>query len=242
MCRDSILFIANEAICMIFRLKNSLNQQIRFDTILSTPYYCAPMSTTSHTAVLPRLLDPRKFAQQGILISGEVDVNLLDRLLPLLANDGGNIKVDLVFGVDEQHVRNLTGTIKASLSMVCQRCLDPVTQDVELSIALGMVWSDEQAEKLSKTWEPWIVDEGQTDIYEMIQDELILGLPIVAYHPEKCLDSYVFSESTSVNKSDELKDNSASKEERPNPFQVLESLKGSLGGKPNATESDKTKH
>lgn len=204
------------------------------------------MSTTSQTAVLPRLLDPRKFAQQGITISGEVDLSLLDRVAPLLANNDGLIQVSLVFGVDEQHVRNLTGTIKASVSMVCQRCLEPVTQNIELAIGLGIVWSDEQAENLSKVWEPWILDEGQADIYEMIQDELILGLPIVAYHSDQCLDSHLFSvgeNATSRSDQDsDIENHSESEAEKPNPFQVLESLKHSLKKQPDETDSDKTKH
>lgn len=201
------------------------------------------------TPALPRHLDPRKFAQQGVEISGDVSLEALERLQLLLASrdsvDKGNgkssksqISANLIFGIDEQGIRNVTGLVNANLEMVCQRCLDAATQVLAVSINLGIVWSDEQAANLSKAWDPWILDEGQTDIYQMIEDELILGLPIVAYHSEECVAHSLYSTDTDIDDSGEntttadKENQSAAQEtrqtEKPNPFQVLETLKGSL--------------
>ncbi|MGH1440827.1 MAG: YceD family protein [Cellvibrionaceae bacterium] len=215
-------------------------------------------SSSAPTSALPRHLDPRKFAQQGVEISGDVSLESLERLQPLLATKGnraqGNegqidkekgdgesresqISANLIFGIDEQGIRNVTGLVTANLEMVCQRCLEAATQALEVSINLGIVWSDEQAANLSKTWDPWILDEGQTDIYQMIEDELILGLPIVAYHSEECVAHSLYSTDTDIdsgeNRTTADKENQSGVQEtkqteKPNPFQVLETLKGSL--------------
>ena len=103
-----------------------------------------------------------------------------------------------------------------------------------MSLNLGFVWSDEDVEKLPKTYEPWIIGEGQTDIYDVIADELILGLPIVAYHAQSCVPQELFSSEDTDSKSG----NAANSKEtdKANPFQVLEQLKGSLNKASDKTE------
>lgn len=185
------------------------------------------MSSTTSESILPRHIDPRKFAQQGITIQGNVDLGALERVSSLLANKQGNINAELVFGIDEQGIRYLTGAIDATVNMICQRCLNPASQSLQMRLNLGFIWDDESADKLPKTYDPWIVGEGQTDIYDVIADELILGLPIVAYHAEACVPQELFS-AGNVDKQSSDKAASNSKTDKSNPFQVLEQLKGSL--------------
>lgn len=196
-------------------------------------------------SVLPRHLDPRKFAQQRVSISGQISVSMLERLQPLLATSTeGGISANLEFGIDEQGIRNVTGVINARLAMVCQRCLEASFQDLELPINLGIVWSDEQAANLSKSWDPWILDEGQTDIYQMIEDELILGLPIVAYHDTECVPHSLYQTDKALDENGEADSEKAAAQatDKPNPFQVLEELKGSLSQTPDNIDPDMTKH
>jgi len=194
--------------------------------VSATPYHCAPMTTSTKNTVLPRHIDPRKFAQQGINISGDVDIAELTRVKSLLANSNGAAYAELRFGVDEQGVRKLTGSISATVEMVCQRCLEAAPQTLQIELNLGFAWSDEDVEKLPKSYEPWIIGEGQTDIYDVVADELILGLPIVAYHDQSCVPQELFSSKDTSGRSG----NGANSKDtsKPNPFQVLEQLKGSL--------------
>lgn len=187
---------------------------------------CSATPNDTLASVLPRQLDPRKFAQQRVIISGNVDIAILERLKALLANDtSGSISAKLQFGVDEQGIRNVIGSIRGELAMVCQRCLEPVLEPLDVSIKLGIVWSDEQAANLSNSWEPWILEEGQTDIYQMLEDELILGLPIVAYHPSECIPHEMYSTESVDEKAKAVLEEMTNK---PNPFQVLGELKNSL--------------
>lgn len=186
------------------------------------------MPSAASSMVLPRHLDPRKFAQKGLSVEGVVDIKALSRLTPLLADeDASSINARFQFGIDEQGVRNVTGVISAKVSLVCQRCLAPAEQVLELKVALGVVWNDEQAVALPKAWDPWILDEGQADIYEMIEDELILGLPIVAYHDAECIPQALYSSTVEASVYEDVSPDVISSA-KPNPFQVLEGLKGSL--------------
>lgn len=165
---------------------------------------------------LPKQGDPRKFAQQGISLDGSVPVAALPRLVSALQEDSGEIQVSLVFGFNEEKKKVVTGRAAAELVLVCQRCLDKVSVPVESNISLGIAWDEEEAEKLPDYLDPWITGEGVADLYDMIEEEMLLSLPKVAYHEELCVDRKLFSSGKPI----EVK-------KTKNPFQVLEQLKSS---------------
>ncbi len=203
------------------------------------------MSSATPESVLPRHIDPRKFAKQGVSVEGSIDLKELDRLVPLLATNKGSLYAELIFGVDEQGTRNLTGHATAEVEMVCQRCLEAAPQSIHMSLNLAMIWSDDKAEHLPKPWDPWIVGEGATDIYQIVEDELILSLPIVAYHSEECVPEELFSSGDKSSERGLASHKKLGEQEqqtnKPNPFQVLEQLKGSLGDVSDNTEPETRK-
>ena len=166
--------------------------------------------------LLPRQGDPRKFAQQGVLIEGFIPVVDLPRMLEVTQESSGSVQVSLDFGLNETNKRVVTGRASADLALICQRCLGPVTVSVESEISLAIVWDEDAAKAVPQYLDPWIVGEGAADLYSMVEEELLLSLPAVAYHQEPCIDSRLLSSGTPVEV----------KKER-NPFQVLEQLKSS---------------
>lgn len=166
--------------------------------------------------LLPRQGDPRKFAQQGVSLEGFIPLTELSRLAEVSADAASNVQVELFFALNEEHKKVVTGHARAELHLVCQRCLEPVSVPVESTISLAVVWDEDAANALPEYLDPWIVGEGAADFFEMIEEELLLSLPAVAYHQEPCIDSRLLSSGTPVEV----------KKER-NPFQVLEQLKSS---------------
>jgi uncharacterized protein len=173
------------------------------------------MFKTPSLKPLPKQGDPRKFAQQGISLDGFVPVADLPRLAESLQETTGEIQVDLAFGISVEKKKIVTGHASAELTLVCQRCLENVKVPVKSDISLGIVWDEEGAEALPEYLDPWITGEGIADLYDMIEVELLLSLPKVAYHEELCVDRQLFTSGKPV----EVK--------KPNPFQVLEQLKSS---------------
>lgn len=166
---------------------------------------------------LPRLGNPRKFAQQGVQLSGQVPLLALERLGETLVSNEGVAEVTLAFGISEDRKLVVRGRVSAELVLACQRCLGPVTVPIDADIALAIVADEESAKNLPGELDPWLVaeEESNADLYTLVEDELLLNLPAVAYHPELCIDP----ETLSIGKPE-----AAPKE---NPFQVLEQLKGS---------------
>ena len=174
------------------------------------------MFKTPSLKPLPKQADPRKFAQQGISLQGFIPVVELPRLAEAVEETTGEVQVELTFGINEEKKKVITGHASAELTLVCQRCLEKVNVPVESDISLGIVWDEEEAEKLPEYLDPWITGEGTADLYDMIEEEMLLSLPKVAYHEEQCVDRQLFSSGKPV----EVK-------KTKNPFQVLEQLKSS---------------
>ncbi len=174
------------------------------------------MLKTSPERPLPRFVDPRKFAQQGVSFEGVVASSDLERFAENAVEAAPEVRVKLAFDVDENRHRVLNGQIHCQAQSLCQRCLEPVVYPVECAMNVAMVWDEEEAKQLPKGLDPWVLEEdGSVDIYPIIEEELLLALPMVAYHDHECIDKALYSCGTPVKS-----------EPRENPFKVLEQLKG----------------
>ncbi len=163
---------------------------------------------------LPRLVDPRKLASQGMSVKGEITTRDLPRLCEVVLGEPSNARVELTFARDRGGQDRLDGTVICDVTLVCQRCLLPVAVPLSARVSVGVVASDEQARTLDGELEPWIVVEESGDLFELIEEELLLALPMIAFHaPEQCQGRSHYS---------------TGKAEDPvaeNPFQVLKNLK-----------------
>jgi uncharacterized protein len=164
--------------------------------------------------MVPRVIEPRKFAQQGLQVAGEIPVESLERLAQM-AVAVNSVAVTLEFSVVEKH-RVVTGQYDGRVVMQCQRCLEPVELHLAGDVSLAMVWKEDGAKQLPAEYEPWVVPEDQADLYEIIEEELLLALPLVPTHDYDCMD-----------RSSLAPEGLAESREQNNPFQVLARLKGS---------------
>lgn len=163
---------------------------------------------------LPSFLEPRKLADQEAEIKGETTVARLPRLAEFRDSQDEIVEVALRFGRDEERRQSVSGTVKTSLIMTCQRCLEPVRCSVEAHPALVMVYKEDQIKALPEHLDPWLVTDEKIILSELLEEELLLALPLVAMH-EQC--------PTVLHKSAEPA--AAAESKRDNPFAVLAQLK-----------------
>lgn len=165
---------------------------------------------------IPQCLDPFKYIGTGLELAGNIALERFSRLDGLLANQKGNVKVLLRFFRDEQKIAVISGTVETQVALVCQRCteLDKVLIASEFRFAL--LRNEEGIRNLPESYEPIVLEEPELDIYELIEEELILSLPIVYYHEEGSCSEVL---------KNVLGDANVKAEEKPNPFSILEKLK-----------------
>lgn len=170
------------------------------------------------TEPLLNTLDVRKKAVRGVTVSGALKPLDLPRFRTLLADDTGAIQAVLMLDRDEEN-RCLIGTqIDAQVTVVCQRCLEPMPTTLHTENTVVVVWTDEQAQHLPKHLDALIVAEEACNLWELVEDELILSMPIYSYHEaEDCnkILSGLSAEAPAIEGA----------EDKPNPFNVLAQLK-----------------
>ncbi|MBY4677173.1 YceD family protein [Marinobacterium arenosum] len=170
---------------------------------------------------LPKRIDPRKLAEREVRFESSVDVDQLPRLVECLALPDGKIEVDLQFSVDEQRIRTIVGSARGDLHMACQRCLEPVEVEVAATFNLAIAASEEAAKQLPRYYDPLIVEDEEIELLPVLEEELILSLPMVPYHQDCSIQTSFGDDAGAVDA-----DGAESASEKPNPFSVLAKLKG----------------
>lgn len=134
-------------------------------------------------------LDVRVLIRQGITLNGEVQVADLPRLQGTVLG-GGPILFSLRFGKNGDGMAVITGTVKGMVDLTCQRCLGPVGIDLDASMALGVVGSEAEAKTLLSDLEPLILGEDPVHLADLIEDEILLALPVVPMHAHPCVPAH----------------------------------------------------
>jgi len=164
------------------------------------------------------MLDFRRAASREARVSGSLRPEDLPRLAPLLAGEGGVIEVSFAFHRDEEGRFLASLAVDAELPVECQRCLETVNETLTSRSELAAVWTDEQARHLPASLEPVLAAGEEVDLWELVEEELVLALPPFSYHDDQaCIDRLVPGGAQ----------REAPEEEpaKDNPFEVLAQLK-----------------
>ena len=109
----------------------------------------------------------------------------LPRLSAAVVSIQREVTAKVNFFRDESNYRVVTGELDALVSVQCERCLTALDYDLHAEMDLAIVISEAQLENLPKDCEGWLLDENvDADLYEAIEEELLLALPIVSYHDQ----------------------------------------------------------
>lgn len=164
--------------------------------------------------LLPEHIDPFRYAEQALQVSGKVRLIDMQRLQAMVNPNSSPAEVQLRFGIDEQGIPYVKGHLEARLGLQCQRCMDPYNYEIIADFLLGIVNTDEEANELPESYEPVLTKEGRKiALRELVEDELILNLPLIPKHdPKDCKVVTPIGLEQPVCAKD-------------NPFKVLESLK-----------------
>ncbi|HET6545519.1 MAG TPA: YceD family protein [Rhodanobacteraceae bacterium] len=135
------------------------------------------------SVVLPEYVEVARMVQARRSFQGSIPLAAMPRLCDSLAATEGAARYDLEFGVDEMGTGSLSLHVEACLPLVCQRTLDIYIQPVSVDQRLGLVADENDEAALPEGCEAVLVVDGRLRLRDVIEDELILALPLIPISP-----------------------------------------------------------
>ena len=171
----------------------------------------------------PDRLDVKAFAQAGAHLSGHDTLLKYQRLAEEAKGLHPDLRVDWMADGELRTSHGMDGQVwlrlkaSATLPMSCQRCLHTVDVPLEVEREFRFVADEATAEALDNdSEEDLLALSREFNLRELIEDELIMALPVVPRHDECPVD-------VPLESSDE--DFEEASAQKPNPFAALTSLR-----------------
>lgn len=130
------------------------------------------------------VIDCQRFASENGVLQATLAVETLTRLHDQLSATTGELSYRLTGAYGDRGQLCLGLEVTGVLQLVCQRCLGPLAHRVEIHSRLEMLpegaeVTQDELEDDSRDYLPW---EKALDVPSLVEDEVILALPVAARH------------------------------------------------------------
>ncbi len=136
------------------------------------------------SADLPPLFDVWRMVANQRRFEGSLPIAHMPRLCELLAEPEGDCQYAVEFyrdtlKIDVMHIR-----LNAVLHLICQRTLERFAYPVAIDQRLGLIRDEAQEAALPEDMEAVLIDgHGEVSPVQLIEDELLLAVPLVPINP-----------------------------------------------------------
>ncbi|HEX8756017.1 MAG TPA: YceD family protein [Steroidobacteraceae bacterium] len=128
-------------------------------------------------------LDVDRLARGEAEIEFDVPLSELPRLKSRIAGIGGSVRGTARFG--RQSGFAVAELLLAGTAMLqCQRCMQAMALPIASTTHVALILAEADAAEVPEELEPVLAREGRIGIGELIEEELLLALPIVPLHEE----------------------------------------------------------
>ncbi|MGE0558256.1 MAG: DUF177 domain-containing protein [Burkholderiales bacterium] len=140
----------------------------------------------SRPAAVLRIEDPFGFARAAGRQGGEIAIAQLPRLADRLTDDRGAVSFAVRGTHDRQQRPMLELDVSGELRLRCDRCLAPMDYRLALQsqVLLAQPGAVPQDDDDPETPE-WIEAGRDLDLAELVEDEILLGLPLSVRHDQE---------------------------------------------------------
>jgi uncharacterized protein len=131
------------------------------------------------------LIHPERITDKPSTWEGVFTPADLERLEDTVAGDQGELRYRVTAILDRQRRQTVSCIIEGFVFLTCQTSLEPFRHDVSISDRLVLVDSEERLppiEEESDT-EDYLVADGPLDIRDLVEDAVLLSLPMVPRKP-----------------------------------------------------------
>ena len=132
------------------------------------------------------VIDSLEFARAGDELRGSLSVTDLKRLDDMLFDSQGRLDYELRGGRDGRNRPQLEVRVVGPLHLQCQRCLGLLDYDVDVTSTLLVVpRGADLGDEIDDPEGPDVIEaEPEMNVANLIEDEVLLSLPLAPRHPE----------------------------------------------------------
>ena len=130
------------------------------------------------------VIDSLEFACSGQELQGEVKVAQLARLADSLFDTGGDLKFTLAGSYDSERRPRLNLTVAGVIKLRCQRCLGSLVYPVAVESSLLVLTGKAGGKTAELDDLDGIPADRDTDVWALVEDEVLLATPMAPRHPE----------------------------------------------------------
>ncbi len=132
-------------------------------------------------------LDVGQCASQRVDLVREFAVGKFERLRDSVSRPEGQAAVSLHFHVAGGYPA-AEGSVSGSVWLVCQRCLAEFEARLASPVRIAFVDDEAGAATVPEDYEAVMVDAGRLMLADLVEDEMLLALPLVPMHatPAEC--------------------------------------------------------
>jgi uncharacterized protein len=142
------------------------------------------MSAGTPSERVPEVLDAWKMVAARRGVEGRLPLSALARLEGSLLDTEGDVRFALDFDRDQFQVPYVELRIDTELPLECQRSMERFLLPVQIVQRLGLIRDEADEAALPPGYEPLLVpDDGELRTIELVEDELILAVPVVPVKP-----------------------------------------------------------
>jgi uncharacterized protein len=126
------------------------------------------------------LVNAVELAGRAARLERTFSLSRLPRLVEAGALEGTQVHAELEFGSLEDRT-TVAVQVDGEVFLPCQRCLRPCACGVDESALLAVVARD--TDEVPGGYEPLLGDAERLSVVELIEEQVLLGLPLVPMHP-----------------------------------------------------------
>jgi uncharacterized protein len=120
-----------------------------------------------------------ELAGRAATLDRRLGLSQLPRLIDAGALDGTQVTAQMEFGTFEGRT-TIAVRVAGEVFLACQRCLKPCACAVDEEASLAVVAGD--TDEVPGGYEPLLGDAERLSVVEVIEEQVLLGLPLVPLH------------------------------------------------------------
>jgi uncharacterized protein len=130
-----------------------------------------------------KLLDIGPLADARADIDFSIPLKEFPRVVPLLAAPDGEARGRVDFS-REGRIAVAKVSVNAQVTLLCQRCLAPLKWPVDSTGRAALVATHAEAARVPETLETVLAPEYRISLRDLVEEELLLALPLVPRHQD----------------------------------------------------------